>query len=113
MPNYTVEWVGSGVVITLQKDLTVYFNEDLSLEIKNLSAKGCTAFIFDLSQTEWIDSMGIGCIFSAGKQSVPSGRKAMVVGANEKVHYAISLLKLDRWIEFQPDLQTAKMALGL
>lgn len=113
MPNYSVELVGTGAVITLNKDLTVYFNEDLSLEIKNLVAKGCTAFIFDLGATEWIDSMGIGCIFSAGKQSVTQGKKAMVVGANEKVHYAISLLKLERWIEFQPDLASAKTALGL
>jgi anti-anti-sigma factor len=113
MLNYTVEVSRTLATFTMLKDLTVYFNQDVTTKIKELEDQGCKYFIFDLSATEWIDSMGIGCIYKAGKVCLASGKKAVVVGANEKVKYSITLLKLDKWIEFKDSIAAARAFFGL
>ena len=78
------------------------------MELLQLKKKGTKFFIFDLSDTEWIDSMGISSIFAAGKISEAFGRKAVVIGCNEKINHSISLAKLDRWIRISDSMDEAR-----
>jgi anti-anti-sigma factor len=99
MPNYTLKVDGTAALITMKKDLTIYFNQDMPKVVKELGEQGVTTFTFNLGKTDWIDSMGIGCIFAAGKICQKVGQRAIVINANEKVRYSIALMRLDKWIQ--------------
>jgi anti-anti-sigma factor len=103
----------SVVTITLEKDLTVFYNDELSDKVKLFESQSMDGFIFDLSHTTWIDSMGIQCVLAAGKICHKTGHKVQIVGANEKVHYTISLIKLDIFIEFAVDMNAARAHFGV
>jgi len=110
--DYTIEIKKNMAIINCHKDLTVFFNYKLSSELTGMMKKGITFFVFDLSHTDWIDSMGIGCVLLAGKISEKKGKKVVLVGGNDKIKFAINKLNLDKWLRHANTLDEAKVYLS-
>lgn len=69
---------------------------------------GAPLLIIDLSDMPYIDSAGIGCLVGAHVSRESSGRKLVLVGANERLMTSLKVTKVDNLFTFAPSVQEAK-----
>jgi anti-anti-sigma factor len=56
----------------------------------------------------YIDSAGIGCLVGAHVSREHSGRKLILVGANERLLTTLKVTKVDRLFTFAPTVEQAR-----
>jgi len=68
--------------------------------------------IIDVSDMPYIDSAGIGCLVGAHVSREHSGRKLVIVGANERLLTSLKVTKVDQLFVFAPSVEEARQIAG-
>lgn len=68
--------------------------------------------IIDLSQVDFIDSMGLGVLVSLYKCTRSLGRRTKFIGVRPRVLRIMKIIKLDEIFDLYPSLEAAVAALG-
>lgn len=63
--------------------------------------------IIDVSDMPYIDSAGIGCLVGAHVSRENSGRKLVLVGANDRLLTSLKVTKVDQLFALAPTVQEA------
>lgn len=63
--------------------------------------------IIDVSDMPYIDSAGIGCLVGAHVSRENSGRKLVIVGANERLLTSLKVTKVDQLFVLAPTVEQA------
>jgi anti-sigma B factor antagonist len=99
---------GDICLVKIKGEMTFFFLEDLNNYIKEQTGKNsCYKFIFDLTDTTWIDSIGLGLIASAVKIALINDSKAAILNPRENI---ISLFRISSLIELVDIFQTKEEA---
>jgi anti-sigma B factor antagonist len=64
--------------------------------------------IIDLADMPYIDSAGIGCLVGAHVSRENSGRKLVLVGANDRLLTSLKVTKVDHLFSFAPTVEQAR-----
>ena len=81
-----------------EKQFTTYINEVLS--------SNQLSVVIDLTNIDFIDSCGLGALVQAAKKCSQSKRAFNVVG-NPRVTQTIKLVRLEKFLHLESDLNTA------
>jgi anti-sigma B factor antagonist len=68
--------------------------------------------IIDLTDMPYIDSAGIGCLVGAHVSRESSGRKLVLVGANERLLTSLKVTKVYQLFSFAPSVEQARALAG-
>ena len=68
--------------------------------------------ILDVSDMPYIDSAGIGCLVGAHVSRENSGRKLVLVGANERLRSSLQVTKCDQLFAMAPTVEEAVAKAG-
>ena len=68
--------------------------------------------ILDLADMPYIDSAGIGCLVGAHVSRENSGRKMVLVGANDRLLTSLKVTKVDNLFSFAPTVEQARAQAG-
>jgi anti-sigma B factor antagonist len=71
-------------------------------------ADSSNLLIIDVSDMPYIDSAGIGCLVGAHVSREHSGRKLIIVGANERLLTSLRVTKVDQLFTFAPTVEQAR-----
>jgi len=63
--------------------------------------------IIDVSDMPYIDSAGIGCLVGAHVSRENSGRKMVLVGANDRLVTSLKVTKVEQLFTLAPDMDQA------
>ncbi len=63
--------------------------------------------IIDVTDMPYIDSAGIGCLVGAHVSREHSGRKLVLVGANDRLLTSLKVTRVDQLFILAPDVQQA------
>jgi anti-sigma B factor antagonist len=64
--------------------------------------------IIDVADMPYIDSAGIGCLVGAHVSRQHSGRKLVIVGANERLRTSLQVTKVDNLFTFASTVEEAR-----
>lgn len=70
-------------------------------------ADAAAVLILDVSNMPYIDSAGIGCLVGAHISRENSGRKLILVGANERLRTSLKVTKVDQLFFMSPTVEHA------
>jgi anti-sigma B factor antagonist len=71
-------------------------------------ADSSNLLIIDVADMPYIDSAGIGCLVGAHVSRENSGRKLVIVGANERLLTSLKVTKVDQLFTFAPTVEQAR-----
>jgi anti-sigma B factor antagonist len=71
-------------------------------------ADSSNLLIIDVADMPYIDSAGIGCLVGAHVSRENSGRKLILVGANERLLTSLKVTKVDQLFTFAPTVEQAR-----
>jgi len=71
-------------------------------------ADSSNLLIIDVADMPYIDSAGIGCLVGAHVSREHSGRKLILVGANERLLTSLKVTKVDQLFTFAPTVEQAR-----
>lgn len=74
--------------------------------------QGAKHFILDFHETDLLDSVGLGAIFSLYRHVSPTDGQVIFAGADGAVEVMISLTKIERIFPSYPDVESARSALA-
>lgn len=103
---------GEIVIFEIVGDVSIFYKDTIDASLSEETDKGKYLFVFDFTQVNYIDSVGISFLIQAGNTAYEHGKRIAIVNANPKVRYVIELAKLDRIIgifDTMPDA-TASLA---
>ncbi len=100
-----VEDAGAGAVIRLHGPLLLGNFFPLQSMVRSDSSE---LLILDLGDMPYIDSAGIGCLVGAHVSRQGSGRKMVIVGANERLLTSLKVTKVDNLFSFAPTVEEAR-----
>jgi len=70
-------------------------------------ADNSSLLIIDVSDMPYIDSAGIGCLVGAHVSRDNSGRKMVLVGANDRLLTSLKVTKVEQLFTFAPNAEQA------
>ena len=68
--------------------------------------------ILDLARVTFAGSMAMGTLVGLNKEFVTRGQRLIVVGVQEPVRQAIAVTRIDKLMEFLPDVASALRSIG-
>lgn len=68
--------------------------------------------IIDLADMPYIDSAGIGCLVGAHVSRENSGRKLVLVGANDRLLTSLKVTRVAQLFSFAPNVEEARAQAG-
>jgi anti-anti-sigma factor len=71
-------------------------------------ADASNLLIIDLADMPYIDSAGIGCLVGAHVSRENSGRKLVLVGANDRLLTSLKVTRVDHLFSFAPSVEQAR-----
>jgi anti-anti-sigma factor len=71
-------------------------------------ADASNLLIIDLADMPYIDSAGIGCLVGAHVSRENSGRKLVLVGANDRLLTSLKVTRVDQLFNFAPSVEQAR-----
>ena len=96
---------GSDVVLRIRGPLLLGNFFPLQAEVRSDSS---ALLIIDVADMPYIDSAGIGCLVGAHVSREHSGRKLVIVGANERLLTSLKVTKVDQLFTFAPTVEQAR-----
>jgi anti-sigma B factor antagonist len=93
------------VVIRIHGPLLLGNFFPLQSEVRSDSS---SLLILDVSDMPYIDSAGIGCLVGAHVSREGSGRKLVLVGANERLRTSLKVTKVDQLFTFASTVEQAR-----
>ena len=96
---------GADVVLRVHGPLLLGNFFPLQTEVR---ADSSNLLIIDVADMPYIDSAGIGCLVGAHVSRENSGRKLILVGANERLLTSLKVTKVDQLFTFAPTVEQAR-----
>jgi anti-sigma B factor antagonist len=96
---------GTDVVLRIHGPLLLGNFFPLQTEVR---ADSSNLLIIDVADMPYVDSAGIGCLVGAHVSREHSGRKLVIVGANERLLTALKVTKVDQLFTFASTLEEAR-----
>jgi anti-sigma B factor antagonist len=96
---------GSDVVLRIRGPLLLGNFFPLQAEVRSDSS---ALLIIDVADMPYIDSAGIGCLVGAHVSREHSGRRLVIVGANERLLTSLKVTKVDQLFTFAPTAEQAR-----
>jgi anti-anti-sigma factor len=96
---------GADVVLRIHGPLLLGNFFPLQTEVRSNSTD---LLIIDVSDMPDLDSAGIGCLVGAHVSRESSGRKLVIVGANERLLTSLKVTKVDHLFTFAPTVEAAR-----
>jgi anti-sigma B factor antagonist len=81
-------------------------------EFQSVLRADTTSVIIDLTDVPYLDSAGIGIVINAYVARQKTGRRLLIVGANERVSALIKVTRLENVFEVFPNVDAAVSALA-
>jgi len=72
-----------------------------------IHADDAGVLVIDLADMPYVDSAGIGCLVGAQISRANSGRKLVLVGANDHLLTALKVSKVDQLLTLAPSIEQA------
>ena len=96
---------GTDVVLRIHGPLLLGNFFPLQSEVRSDSSD---LLIIDVADMPYIDSAGIGCLVGAHVSRENSGRKLILVGANERLLTSLKVTKVDQLFTFASTVEQAR-----
>jgi anti-sigma B factor antagonist len=96
---------GADVVLRIHGPLLLGNFFPLQTEVR---ADSSNLLIIDVADMPYIDSAGIGCLVGAHVSRENSGRKLVIVGANERLLTSLRVTKVDQLFTFASTVEQAR-----
>lgn len=93
--SFTMERMNGVTVVSVDGELTVGNRGELKQTILARLEDGERRFLFDFSDTSYIDSSGLGVLVSLSKKIREQGGRLRLYGLNEDLRTLFELTKLD------------------
>ena len=87
---------GDVTVFSIVGDVSIFYKDAIDKALAEEVEAGKHLFLFDFSQVNYIDSVGISFLIQAGNTSFEHGKRVAIVNPNPKVRYVIELARLER-----------------
>ena len=100
-----VEDADGGVILRLHGPLLLGNFFPLQAMVRSDTSK---LLIVDVSDMPYMDSAGIGCLVGAHVSRENSGRRLVIVGANDRLLTALKVTKVDHLFTFAPTVEQAR-----
>ncbi len=95
MDELQVEKTGTTCLISFSGELTLEITPQLKKEVEEpLMKDGCRTLVMDLSQTNFLDSSGIGFLVALNNKIKQTGKKFYLFKPSSQVRKTLSLVKL-------------------
>jgi anti-sigma B factor antagonist len=102
-----IEKVASGTDVVLRIHGPLLLGNFFPLQ-SEVRADSSALLIIDVADMPYIDSAGIGCLVGAHVSRENSGRKLVLVGANERLLTSLKVTKVDKLFTFAPTVEQAR-----
>ena len=103
MTECSTQTLDNGIeVIRPARRLNMVSAPRLSAVVAELVAAGHARIVIDLSQTEFIDSSGLGALVSCLKRARQAGGDLRIAGLTQQVRTVFELTNLDRILKIVP-----------
>jgi anti-sigma B factor antagonist len=96
---------GAAVVLRIHGPLLLGNFFPLQTEVRSDSSG---LLIIDVADMPYIDSAGIGCLVGAHISREHSGRRLIIVGANDRLLTSLKVTKVDQLFTFAPTVEQAR-----
>jgi anti-anti-sigma factor len=96
---------GAAVVLRIHGPLLLGNFFPLQTEVRSNSSG---LLIIDVADMPYIDSAGIGCLVGAHISREHSGRRLIIVGANDRLLTSLKVTKVDQLFTFAPTVEQAR-----
>ncbi|MGA3054728.1 MAG: STAS domain-containing protein [Candidatus Korobacteraceae bacterium] len=106
-----IEKVASGADVVLRIHGPLLLGNFFPLQ-SEVRADSSDLLIIDVADMPYIDSAGIGCLVGAHVSRENSGRKLILVGANERLLTSLKVTKVDKLFTFAPTVEQARTQAG-
>jgi len=106
-----IEKVASGADVVLRIHGPLLLGNFFPLQ-SEVRADSSDLLIIDVADMPYIDSAGIGCLVGAHVSRENSGRKLILVGANERLLTSLKITKVDKLFTFAPTVEQARTQAG-
>lgn len=80
--------------------------------IRQILEAGQHRIVFNLKETQYIASAGIGCLIGAAELAKERGGGVVIAAVREKVGHVLKIMGMDRLIQFTADSAEAAALLG-
>ncbi len=105
--NFSIERVGGATVVDVNGELTVGNRSELKDRVLGRIEEGDRRFLFDFSDTSYIDSSGLGVLVSLSKRIREVNGRLRLAGLNEDLRTLFELTKLDTLFEISDSRSVA------
>ena len=102
-----IEKVASGTDVVLRIHGPLLLGNFFPLQ-SEVRADASNLLIIDVADMPYIDSAGIGCLVGAHVSRENSGRKLVLVGANERLLTSLKVTKVDQLFTFASTVEQAR-----
>lgn len=111
MTEFSTQTLDNGIeVIRPARRLNMVSAPRLSAAVAELIASGRARIVIDLSETEFIDSSGLGALVSCLKKARQAGGDLRIAGPSEQARTVFRLTNLDRLLKTVPTAEAAAAA---
>jgi len=112
--NYEIHKVQDVVVAELKGDVWAeYHHFQLKDEISAILGLGNRRFLFDLAETKFMNSLGLGVIVSCWASIMQAGGELKICNVAPRVQSTFEVTGLDTLFEVRPDRATALAEFGV
>jgi anti-sigma B factor antagonist len=94
MESYTIEQNENQRLVILQGDLTAMLAPQLKEDLKNAIQNFSGELVFDLRQTEMLDSTGIGLLIAAGNSIGAQKGSMRIVNVSKEIIQLLQKMRL-------------------
>ena len=102
MAAYVVNQEDQEGLITLQGDLTASVVPDLQIELKEVLSRGARVLVFDLSNTQMLDSSGIGLLIASTNSLLAQGGTVRVTNVGPEIFRLLQTMRLISRLNVSP-----------
>jgi anti-sigma B factor antagonist len=108
---YNIRWVHAQIAVAeLQGIITCANVPQLRKVLLNLSRKGLTTLIIDLTQVCYLDCAGIAIMVEILRTLTAKGKKLRLAGLNRQLFQVVRLTSLDQVFEIHATVEEALLA---
>lgn len=105
--TFSMESLGEITVVGVDGELTVTNRGELKARVLERLEDGDRRFLFDFTETSYIDSSGLGALVSLSKKIREKGGKLRIAALNDDLRMLFELTKLDTLFQISDDRAAA------
>jgi len=105
--TYTIHQHQAIQVVKVENLLNEMSNKKILNDVQSYIEKGFNKFVIDLSDLNFMNSVGLNFLLSMMKNSEKSGGELAVANANDQIIGLLEITKLKNMFNLKPSVETA------